>query len=104
MESGQRRPRDQEATRAAILKAAEEAFALHGFAGARIEAIAAASGYNNGLIFRYFEDKLGLYRAVVLRVKNQSEGWFTQDLAPLFAANAGAAEDLTTVRTVVATA
>jgi AcrR family transcriptional regulator len=97
------RPRDPEATRAAILNAAEEVFAQLGFAGARVEAIAAASGYNNGLIFRYFTDKLGLYRAVVLRIKAHTEAWFTRDLAPLFDANTAAAGEIETVRAVLGT-
>ena len=104
MTTAKGRPRDPEATRAAILNAAEEDFAKHGFAGARIETIAAASGYNNGLIFRYFTDKLGLYRAVVLRIKANTEAWFARDLAPLFVSNTAAAGDLETVRTVVGTA
>ncbi len=97
------RPRDPEATRAAILNAAEEAFAQHGFAGARIEAIAAASGYNNGLIFRYFTDKLGLYRAVVLRIKATTEASFGRDLAPLFESSTASAGEMDTVRAVLGT-
>ncbi len=65
------RPKDAEVTQAAILDAAEAAFAERGFAGARIDAIAEASGYNKSLIFHYFGDKLGLYTAVLRRADEQ---------------------------------
>lgn len=66
-EAGRRpeRARNAEAARAAILNAAEEAFAEHGFDGARIDAIAAGAGYNKSLIFQYFGDKLSLYTEVL---------------------------------------
>jgi TetR/AcrR family transcriptional regulator len=66
------RMHDAEGTREAILNAAEEVFAEHGFDGARIDAIAAAAGYNKSLIFQYFGDKLGLYAAVVRRADEQT--------------------------------
>src|SRR5579859_5365284 len=65
------RTRDARRTRAAILDAAEAMFAQHGFDGARIEAIANASGYNSGLLFRYFGDKLGLYAEVLKRADQE---------------------------------
>lgn len=61
------RSRDAEAAREAFLSAAEEEFARAGFDGARVEEIADKAGYNKALLFRYFDDKLGLYRAVVMR-------------------------------------
>lgn len=64
-ESGRGR---SEQTREAILTAAEVAFAERGFDGARIDAIAEASGYNKTLIFRYFGDKVGLYSATLRRL------------------------------------
>ncbi|HEV2654393.1 MAG TPA: TetR family transcriptional regulator [Ktedonobacteraceae bacterium] len=67
------REHDAEGTRAAILYAAEEVFAQHGFDGARIDAIAARAGYNKSLIFHYFSDKLGLYTAVVARMIDESD-------------------------------
>jgi TetR/AcrR family transcriptional regulator len=79
-ESGRRRG---EQTREAILTAAEAAFAEHGFDGARIDAIAAASGYNKTLIFRYFGDKLGLYAEVLRRVDRQASALQAQLLGPL---------------------
>ena len=65
------RPKDAEAAQAAILDAAEAAFAERGFAGARVDAIAEASGYNKSLIFHYFGDKLGLYVAIIQRARRQ---------------------------------
>jgi TetR/AcrR family transcriptional regulator len=65
------RAHDAEGTREAILDAAEKVFAEHGFDGARIDAIAAASDYNKSLIFHYFGDKLGLYAAVIRRADQQ---------------------------------
>jgi TetR/AcrR family transcriptional regulator len=56
-----------EATRQVILTAAETVFAERGFAGARVDTIAATSGFDKKLIFRYFGDKLGLYAAVLRR-------------------------------------
>lgn len=63
------RERDAEVAREAILEAAEEVFACEGFDGARIDIIAAKSGYNKSLIFHYFDDKEGLYRAIIRRLK-----------------------------------
>src|SRR5437588_1073644 len=66
-----KRERDAEVARNAILDAAEEIFAENGFDGARIDAIAAASSYNKSLIFHYFDDKLGLYTAVLKRIEQR---------------------------------
>ena len=75
--------RRSEKTRAAILDAAEAEFAEHGFDGARIDAIAAASAHNKTLIFRYFGDKLALYAEVLKRVDKQAGEPLLQLLAPL---------------------
>ena len=71
------RMHDAEGTREAILNAAEEVFAQQGFDGARVDAIAEKAGYNKSLIFQYFDDKLGLYAAVVRRADDQTR--FIQD-------------------------
>ena len=76
------RVHDAEGAREAILDAAEEVFAQHGFDGARIDAIAATAGYNKSLIFHYFEDKFGLYTAVVRRMKEQVEHEIVTVLQP----------------------
>ena len=72
-----------EKTRTAILDAAEAVFAEHGFDGARIDAIAEASGHNKTLIFRYFGDKLALYAEVLRRVDQQAAQPLMQLIAPL---------------------
>jgi TetR/AcrR family transcriptional regulator len=80
-----KRERDAEVARQAILDAAEEIFAENGFDGARIDAIAAASGYNKSLIFHYFDDKLGLYTAVLKRIEQQGNELQAIMLAPWLA-------------------
>lgn len=86
-EPGSRRGRvhDAEGTREAILNAAEEVFAEHGFDGARIDAIAEAAGYNKSLIFHYYGDKLGLYAAVLKRVDELASQLQVKILEPLLA-------------------
>jgi TetR/AcrR family transcriptional regulator len=77
------RARDAHRTRAAILDAAEAVFAQHGFDGARVEAIASASGYNNSLLFRYFGDKLGLYAEVLKRADREMSELLARLFVPL---------------------
>jgi len=74
------RERDAEVAREAILKAAEEVFAREGFAGARIETIGAEAGYNKSLIFHYFGDKEGLYRAIMVRLKKRMMDGYLEPL------------------------
>src|SRR5579871_6406240 len=52
-------------TRAAILSAAELAFARSGLAGARTDEIAADAGVNKALLYYYFRSKQALYEAVL---------------------------------------
>src|SRR5258708_33484666 len=75
------RVHDAEGARRAILNAAEEVFAQHGFDGARIDAIAKVAGYNKSLIFQYFGDKLGLYAEVIRRADDQTRDMQNQALA-----------------------
>jgi TetR/AcrR family transcriptional regulator len=63
----QERKRDPERTRERILDAAVVEFGEHGFAGARISAIARRAGVNEQLISYYFDGKEGLYRALQQR-------------------------------------
>src|SRR5260370_12855112 len=65
------RERDAEVAREAILEAAEEVFAREVFAGAVMDAIGAQAGYHKSLIFHYFRDKEGLYRAIMARFKRR---------------------------------
>jgi TetR/AcrR family transcriptional regulator len=63
---GRRRPVSI-AAREAILKAAEEEFAEHGFGGARAQSIATRAGVNKALPFYHFGSKAELYEEVVRR-------------------------------------
>ena len=57
--------RDAERSRAIILNAALEEFALFGLGGARIDRIAERSNLNKRLIYYYFTDKDQLFHAVL---------------------------------------
>jgi AcrR family transcriptional regulator len=59
------RRRDKEATKRALMEAAVEVFAAHGFDGATTREVAAKAGVNEGLIQRYFGGKSGLLEAIV---------------------------------------
>ncbi len=84
-EPGSRRGRmhNAEGARKAILDAAEQVFAEHGFDGARIDVIAAAAGYNKSLIFQYFGDKLALYSEVIRRADEQTRDMQNEALPAL---------------------
>lgn len=73
----QPRTRNAIETKRRILDAAEAEFAAKGFDGARLGAIARVAGVQQALIHHYFEDKAGLYRAVVDRALGamSTEGW-----------------------------
>ena len=62
------RRRNPVATRLALLAAAREAFAAHGFAGARVDDIAERAGVNKQLVYHHYGDKDGLYLAVLERI------------------------------------
>ena len=57
--------RDPAATRRKLLTAARLEFARHGFAGARVDEIAARAGVNKQLVYHHFGDKDALYLAVL---------------------------------------
>ncbi|OZG29137.1 TetR family transcriptional regulator [Williamsia sp. 1138] len=57
--------RDAEATRDRILVAATEEFAAHGFAGGRVERIAAKAQSNVRMIYAYYGGKSGLFDATL---------------------------------------
>ena len=84
-ECGTRRGRthDAEGAREAILNAAEQVFAEHGFDGARVDAIAETAGYNKSLLFQYFDDKLGLYEAVTRRADKEITEFEMRVLVPM---------------------
>jgi TetR/AcrR family transcriptional regulator len=62
---GRKRVYDAGKTRTAILSAAEKSFAAHGYNGVSVDAIARIAGCNKSLLFQYFENKMGLYSAVL---------------------------------------
>ena len=72
------RPRD-------IAAAALEIFAEKGFAGARIDEIAARAGVSKGTLYLYFETKADIFRAVVRETVNPNiaaleQGVFKMDM------------------------
>ncbi|CEJ48385.1 TetR/AcrR family transcriptional regulator [Umezakia ovalisporum] len=62
-----RQVRDAQATKKQILDAAEAEFAKNGLNGARTEAIAKGAGVTTAMIYYYFQNKEGLYKAVLQR-------------------------------------
>lgn len=59
------RRRDPDRARASILAAATAEFATLGYAGARVDAIAAQAGINKRMLYHYFGNKDDLYLAVL---------------------------------------
>ena len=73
-----------QATREAILRAATQVFAQHGFAGGRIEQISTAAGSYDRMIYYYFGSKEGLFIAVIedtYRRFNEAEQALALDVA-----------------------
>lgn len=95
-EPGSRRGRthDAEGAREAILNAAEQVFAEHGFDGARIDAIAKVAGYNKSLIFQYYDDKLGLYAEVIRRADEQTREMQNQALEAFSSGSANSPDQI----------
>lgn len=61
-----RAARDKEELRAALLAAGPDIFSARGYAGTRVEELAAAAGLSPGAFYTYFESKLGFYRQLCL--------------------------------------
>ncbi len=59
------RSHDPEATREALLRAGAQVFSAAGFAGAKVERIAALAGVNKAMINYHFRGKRGLYTAIL---------------------------------------
>lgn len=83
-----RRAAQREATREAVLSAAEDAFAARGFEGTSLTRVAEAAGVPVPLIVYHFDSKLGLWQAVV-------EAVFGRMVARVEAADAALAEKVT---------
>ena len=71
------RERNPERSRERILEAALEEFAAHGFAGARVDAIARRAGLNKQLISHHFGGKEALHRAVMAARRARPGGELT---------------------------
>jgi AcrR family transcriptional regulator len=70
------RVRDPEKTRARILSAATNEFALKGFDGARVDMIAKRAKTNKRMLYHYFGDKKALFEAIVGRMLSEHEQTF----------------------------
>jgi TetR/AcrR family transcriptional regulator len=67
--------RNPERTRERILSAALKEFAAHGFAGARVDAIARRAEINKRMLYHYFGDKEDLFKAVLRRKIAERNAW-----------------------------
>jgi TetR/AcrR family transcriptional regulator len=67
--------RNPERTRERILFAALKEFAAHGFAGARVDAIARRADINKRMLYHYFGDKEDLFKAVLRRKIAERNAW-----------------------------
>ncbi|HVM52848.1 MAG TPA: helix-turn-helix domain-containing protein [Acidimicrobiales bacterium] len=65
---------------AAILRGAAAAFARSGFAATSMEDVAAASGITKLIVYRHFDSKEDLYRAVLEQVSNRQVEVFLENL------------------------
>jgi AcrR family transcriptional regulator len=75
------RARDPEKTRARILSAATNEFALKGFDGARVDMIAKRAKINKRMLYHYFGDKKALFEAIIGKMLSEHEQTFSA--APL---------------------
>ncbi|MBO6657121.1 MAG: TetR family transcriptional regulator C-terminal domain-containing protein [Pseudomonadales bacterium] len=73
-EQGSQRPRDKHYS--TILRAAQEEFAVHGFKGARMQAIADRAGLPKANVHYYFKNKNSLYLAVLDNILNSWNDFF----------------------------
>jgi AcrR family transcriptional regulator len=67
--------RDPQRTRERILSAALAEFAAKGFAGARVDLIARRARINKRMLYHYFGDKEGLFKAVLRRKISERQAW-----------------------------
>ena len=81
------RTRDPETVKANILEAAIAEFGEKGLAGARVDAIAAATSTSKRMIYYYFESKEGLYLAALeasyQRIRNTELGMQLDKMPPI---------------------
>jgi len=67
--------RNPQRTRERILAAALKEFAAKGFAGARVDLIARRAAINKRMLYHYFGDKEGLFKAVLRLKISQRQAW-----------------------------
>jgi AcrR family transcriptional regulator len=67
--------RNPERSRERILAAALQEFADKGFAGARVDFIARRAAINKRMLYHYFGNKEGLFRAVLRRKITERQAW-----------------------------
>lgn len=73
--NGRGTERNPDRTRGRILAAALQEFAANGFAGARVDAIARRAAINKRMLYHYFGNKEGLFRAVLRRKIAERQAW-----------------------------
>jgi TetR/AcrR family transcriptional regulator len=69
-------------TRQRILAAAKHEFAVHGLAGARIEAVARRAKLQKQLIYHYFSSKKALFDQILQATLLEREAWSIPEEAP----------------------
>ena len=67
--------RDPERTRERILAGALREFSAHGFAGARVDRIARRARINKRMLYHYFGNKEGLFKAILSRKLGERLAW-----------------------------
>jgi len=67
--------RNPQRTRERILAAALREFAAKGFHGARVDIIARRASINKRMLYHYFQDKEGLFKAVLRRKISERQAW-----------------------------
>jgi AcrR family transcriptional regulator len=83
---------------ASILRGAAEAFARSGYAATSMEDVAAACGITKLIVYRHFESKEDLYRAVLQRVFDRQAEEFVAGLEQRPSRGVGARTFLTVAR------
>ena len=67
-----RREQYTEATRAALLEAATQLFAAHGFAGTALSDVASATAVTRGAVYHHFANKQALFEAVLEKLEQEA--------------------------------
>ncbi len=79
--------RDASSARAALITAAVSELSSNGFAGARVDEIAASAGVNKQLVYHYFGSKQGLYLAalesVYAEIREKEKNLSLESLEPV---------------------